>query len=348
MKTAKVVAALLLAFAVLAAAAGCSKDRGRTPTVPVAVASAPPDEPLTPKAAERAFRTYANNDDVARASGDERLALTWTADGQSALMAAEYRLAAFRGDPVPRYTYGKPTLYVPRLTTYPRWFVAITERTPRPSTAEPRPEPHTAIMAFIKRGPSDTWRLSLTSKPAGKAKLPKIEVAADGYATPLATTDASLLIPPRSVPSIHGAVADEGPGSVPARNMKPGPSTTGLYERTQQAKKKAKNLVVNTVFPATLFPIFPLRTADGGGFVLYALTRDTQTYVKEHDGVPPVPADAEHLVDTLEFGDELHVFHTLQFAAYDPPKTASKRKAEVLAAGGAATKVDVKELKSHP
>lgn len=340
---------------VLSGAVGCSKEKERRSSTPVAASSTPVPERLTPDVAARAFRTYLTNDDVARASGDERLALTWVTDGQSPLTAAEYRKAAFGDNPVPRYDYLAPALYVPKLndSTYPQWFVAVAERTQKPA-AGGRPDAktrQTSVQALTRKAPGAPWRLSLATVLVRKAKLPRIAVDSEGYATPLATTDAALVIPPKSIPGIQAAIAEEGPDSVPAKLMKPGPGTTGYYEQTRKAKKRARDagLAFDAVFPATQFPIFPLCTEDGAGFVLYALGRDTVTVLRNKKRKVPVPRDAAHLLDSLIIGDQLHVSQILQFGVSDPVKATGKKpqpKADVIAIDGGATKASAPDEKT--
>ncbi|HEX2312996.1 MAG TPA: hypothetical protein VHJ17_04640 [Thermomonospora sp.] len=329
--------------------AGCSEQERGTPTTPVAAASSPAPERLTTQVAAREFHKFVNNDDVARASGDERLALNWVSDGQVSLTASEYRRAVFHGDPVPRYDYAEPTLYVPKLSdsTYPQWFVAVVERTVRPAVGEkPRKgDRRTAVMAFARRSPEVPWKLSVSTLLQPKAEVPKIAVDAQGYATALTTDETDLLIPPKVVPGIQAAIAEEGPESVPAQLMRPGPGTTGYFHETRQIKKRAgkEHLAYDVVFPAQLYPVFPLATEDGGALVLYALGRDAVTLAKGGRDRPPIPTDAAHLLDSLILGKELRITTMLQFAAYDPPKAKGKKpqpKAEVIAIDGAVTRAD--------
>jgi hypothetical protein len=322
----------------LTAVTACTQRRER-PTAPVAFASSPAPERLTPEVARQAFRAYATNEDVARASGDERLALSWAGDGQSQLIAAAFRRAAFTGEPVPRYHYASPRLYVPRLSTYPQWFVAVADRTTRSgdgspagggrrSAAQSRSK-HTAIMAFHRASPSARWRLSLTTVLNPKTKAPHVTVDAEGYAIPLATFDANLMIQPRSVPGIHATLAAEGAGSVAATVLRTGTYTSGYYSRTRTSKKHASDagLAYDTVFTATGFPIFPLRTADGGGLGLSALSQNTVTFLKSDKGHLSIPRDAAHLLDTLVLKDELNMTQTLQFAAVVPGRTRARTPA---------------------
>lgn len=324
-----VVAAALAMFAP-AALAGCAGEPEPRPAAIVTAAEEKPEpEPLTLEVAERAFRAFVANDDVARAAGDERLALSWVSDGEAPLTAAEYRKAAFDGDPVARYAYGKPELFVPKLDldVFPQWFVASVKR----SVPGKKKSEHTALMAFILRAPEDDWTLSLSAELAPKAKLPEVLLDSEGYATALTTSDASVLIRPREMPGIHATLAYEGPDSVAAKVMESGPDTTGYYERARKARRKArqKDLTLQTVPTATPYPIFQLRTEDGGGVVLYSLFRNSVTGVgdgAEAGARPPIPPEIAHLLDGTVEGDEVHVSEVLQFVAYDPPRPGEGRE----------------------
>jgi len=327
--------------AVTLAAAGCAGSEPEARPTVLVTATTPEPEPLTHQVAEREFRAFVTNDDVARAAGDERLALTWTSDGQSQLTAAEFRKAAYDGDPVNRYQYGEPQLIVPKLKTdiYPHWFVAAV-----PRTVQGKPEStRTALMAFIRRGPGDRWRLSLTTELLPKTKLPKISVDDDGYATALSTTDDTMLIRPREVPGIQATLASEGPDSVARKVMRTGKYTSGYYTQVRKAVRKAKekDLTLQLVTVATSFPIFPLRTADDGGLVLYSLARNGQLTADDagKGATPPVPPEAAHLLDGTDEGSDITTSEVFQFAATDPPRTKKgKAKADIIAQAGTITK----------
>jgi hypothetical protein len=337
-----VVPALAMAL-VLAVLAGCSgTPHHRAKTTPLAAESEnspPPPEPITPAAAAKAFQSFVTNDDVARAGGDERLALWWNSEGQSQLTAAAFRRAIDAGQPVPRYRYGSPTIYAPRLRPAdPQWFVAMVRR----STADGK-DPRTVLMGFVRTKSQNRWRLSLATLLDKKQKPPKIVVDAEGYAKPLATFDAALLIPPRDVPSIQATLAEEGPTSYVAKAMTTGRHTTEFYTTDQKTKpKKSTGLHVNTVYAVTSFPIFPLATADGGGIVLYALGRDAvSTKSKKKPGDVPLPKDAAPFISADLVHDQLDVAQTLQFAALVPPKDRKGAKAVVIAADGATVRASV-------
>jgi len=359
-------ALLLLVTLALAAGAGCSScsSRGSRPAKPVATTAggSPIEERLTPENATRAFRSYVQNDDVARASGDERLALSWADDGQAQLTAAEFRKAAFTGDPVPRYVYSGQRFYVPRLAQYPKWFVVTAGRTSAGAAnakhdAGRRGGKRTVVMAFVRKSADSRWRLSLSTLLDPKVKQPQITVGKDGYATPLATFDVGLVIQPRIVPAMQATLAEEGPESLAIKVMKTESHTSGYYLRDQRGEErnKERGLAYDSVYAATGFPIYSLRTADGGGLVLYALSRNTVTFVKDKQhGHLSVPRDAAHLLDSIVLKDELDVTETLQFAAAvpaKPPGAKSKTpapgktspKASVIASDGAVISAETTE-----
>ncbi|MFI6518768.1 hypothetical protein ACIBF1_24655 [Spirillospora sp. NPDC050679] len=333
--------AAAVALAVVAPLTACAERKSEARPSPMPSSASPTPQPLTPRDAEREFAAYTANDEVARAAGDERLALSWVADGQALLTAAEYRKAAFDGDPVKRYEYGKPRLYVPKLpqATYPQWFVAETARTVRGQGKSTR----TALMAFVRRSAAEDWKLSLTTELMPKAKVPKIRLDAEGYAPHLSNTDGSVLIRPREVPGIQATLAQEGPASVVSKIMKSGPVTTGYYQQTERAEKRAKDRGLNlqAVFVATQFPIFALRTEHQDALVLYSLSRNSVTSVKDREHKPPIPPEVAHLLDGTVKGTDINTAETLQFAAVDPVRAKSGKdqpKADVIANAGAVTK----------
>ncbi|WP_433175866.1 hypothetical protein [Actinoallomurus sp. CA-150999] len=340
----KAVASTLVAVLTLTSAVGCSSKPHRTVrTTPVAAESSPPPEPVNPEMAAKAFHSFVNNDDVARASGDERLALWWTSEGQSQLTAAAFRRAVAAGDPVPRYRYDSPVFYVPHLLANdPQWFVVSARRT----TTDGK-DPHTVFMGFLKSKAVTRWRLSLAAVLDDKQKPPMIAVGPDGYAKALPTFDSRLLIPPRLVPSIQATLAEEGPGNVAAHVMDAGKYTTGYYAADQKAMKKSKKekkigLRTSALYAATSFPIFPLATEDGGGIVLYALSRDTIiSKSKKKPGQVPVPDDVAPFVSSKQVRDEIDVTQTMQYLAVvpaKPKKDDGSVKADIIGADGGTVK----------
>ncbi|WP_051300814.1 hypothetical protein [Actinomadura rifamycini] len=322
---ARALAAVMLLVPV--AAAGCAQQSAPEVRPTAAMPTPSPPEPvdLTPQVAKDTFRTYVINEDVARAAGDERLALTWTSDGQSQLTAAEFRKAAYDGDPVRRFHYGKPELYVPKLRGggYPQWFVASVDR----SVAGESGSRRRVLMSFILRGADRRWSLTNVVVLDRDADVPAVAVDDDGYAEALRSDDTSVLIRPQEMGGIHATMAAEGDGSVAAKVMEAGSRTSGYYERAEKAKESAEedDLTMTVVPTATSFPYFGLRTEDGGGLIIYSLFRNvsliSEAAADDPEAPrPEIPAEAEHLLDGTVEGNRVDTASTLHFAAYDPPR----------------------------
>ncbi|GAA3232257.1 hypothetical protein [Actinocorallia longicatena] len=330
---------MVTGFVLLSAGAlsGCSDRPAKPRATPVAVAAPATDTPLTPASALKAFNLWANNDDVARATADERLGLTWADDGQVAVTASEFRKAARTGIPPMRFSYGEPTLWVPRLGGYPQWFVANVTRNGTPS-----------LLALIKKSPGQRFRLSIAVTPVKGAKLPQIATDADGYATAMATRDESLLVGPSLVASLQAAVAEDGSKSFSAPSLQSGPFTTGLATQSAKEDKAAgkKDLIYGSAYTAPQLPVFPLRTKDGGCMVLYPLAHDVALTRRTDVGPLEAPADAGHLLPTPAVGMQMRISANLQYAAVVPPKPVKKVKnparIAIVAAGGGPVRVQVK------
>lgn len=333
---------VVAALAVVAAAAGVTGCSSRAATA-AATESESPGPPLSVADATTAFRTFTAADSVARASGDERLALSLTVDGRAQLTAAAYRTAAFSGVPVPRYRYGKPELFVPTIAGYPRWFVAMADRWQGG-------EKRTALMVFNKPEKDARWQLSLsTLLNPGEAK-PRPVRDARGFAKALPTTTTGLVSQPRMVGALQATMVEEGPHGPAAGIIAPGPYTSGLYQTITATKKRMgdRKLIYDAVFTATSTPMFVLRTRDGGALVLYCYALETTTKpvkkLKRGQHIP-VPDAAAPLLRKLVVKHKLETIQTYQYAAYLPkPRGADPRhpldQIRVIGADGGITDAD--------
>lgn len=293
-----------------------------------------PARPLTVSEARSAFDAFTNNTDVARASGDERLALQYVTDGQAQLTAAAFRRAAYVGEPLPRYRYTAPRLYVPRTDTYPRWFVASAKRT---GDGQNR----AALLVFTRMEPGERWKVSLTTVLDKGEDLPVPVIDRQGFATALRTDEQGLVLEPKMVGAMHATLAEDGPESQATRVMKPGKHTSDNAAKIEKSKERADDagLAYDAIFSAPKQPSFALRTRDGGALVIYPLAFDTVTVAKSDDvDRVPIPQEVQHLLEKLILKDELDVIELYQYAAYDPPK--GKGRARVLGAEGTVVKAD--------
>jgi hypothetical protein len=321
----------VLGSAALAVAlGGCSGGAGPAQAVTSA------EHSLTIAQAQAAYRSYVTASTTAARQGDATHGLDTVADGQWSIVHAQYRALATTGTPVPQYSYGTPTFYVPALSSYPQWFVVTVPVTPAAGASAV-----TTIMAFDRPAPDEPW--TLNGSAVLDHPLPAIARDGDGYAINVSTKDTSLLLPPNVVGATQAAVVDEGPTTPAAAVIANGPQTTGLYttQAVQGNSYTAQGLSYQWLLEGAAVPQFDLRTADGGALVIYTMYLNTTI---EHPGNvfgPPIPLPANFTpIATPSKTTEAHgvtANWTYEFATIDPPATAHGGKAEVIAASGAPT-----------
>ncbi|MFI6320344.1 hypothetical protein ACIBG8_22615 [Nonomuraea sp. NPDC050556] len=341
----------VLALAGLLTVAACTSSSEGLPT-PVAAATsapatptpAPTEPPVTPTEAAAVFAEYIASDDLLRAAlrADQNLtatlkdALDLTSGAQAQLVIAAYQLTGYKP---PRHTWGPPRLVVPKLdpgSAMP-WFTVLTKRDGRE-----------AILTFAK---SPDWRLSSLTLLEPDTVLPEVKIDADGYAEALPLDDKSVLISPRFVSSLHASVAESGPKGITGELIAPGLYTTKIAEQIEAAREKARRMGqgfgYDSIFTAGDYPIYALRTTDGGALVQYSLTR-TSTTTNDVDpkgpGVP-IPEAIQRLLPPERAGEpkqtaqhQLKVFETQQYTASIPPASSATGQAAVLAHDSAITR----------
>jgi len=294
---------------------------------------------ITITGAEATYQSYLTTSDSAAAAGNSATGLAHVTNAAWAYAHAQYTALANTGTQVTRYQYGTPTFYVPVVNNYPHWF--LTEVPRRPAGSDTASV--TTLMVFAKATASDTWALAGAAELSPGQSVPAIARDARGYATALATYDTSVLLPPDLVGATQAAVADEGPAAEAASEVTEGPQTTGIYtQQTALSKAQAaEGLNYTWLMAGAGFPVFSLRTADGGALVLYGMYLET---TNEHPdakaGNPiPIPADvsAQFTAPDQVGLRVVEANWTYEYAAIDPPSSATTAKAAVIAATGALT-----------
>lgn len=292
---------------------------------------------VTISQAQAIYQAYLASSDAAARQGNATAGLADVADAAWEIAHGQYATLAASKVPVPRYQYGTPRFYVPAQNGgYPRWFVVSVPRRQIWSAAAAVP----TLMAFSQTKPADTWALDGTTALEPGQQLPAIAVDAVGYATPLSTRDANLLLPPDVVGPTQAAVADDGPSSPAASLIASGPETTGLYraQSAVAASQSANGLQYTWLMQGASFPVFALKLTDGGALVLYGMFLNT---TNAHPGLAagtpiPVPPNFSPLLAApTEVGyHEVYAYWTYQYAAIDPPGSTAKGTVSVIAATG--------------
>jgi hypothetical protein len=301
----------------------------------------------TPAAALKVFNAYVTANKVAVANRDQLLAESLTSSAQFNVLASQYDIAASTGVPVTSPNYGKPTLYVPKLTTYPQWFLAAA-----PESAVPGGRPRTAVMVFDRTEVTSSWALVGTVQLASATSALNVAVNQKGYATALPTTGGGLEFRPDEVGATHASVVDDGPTSPAAKVVAPGPQTTGIYQANAAyaAKIRPGHWLYTWQMEGTSYPFFALRTTDGGAIVFYTMSLNRQTAPATkppaHPKVqlPPVPVPDVYkpliAAGKAPFTNEFDAGSTLQFLSVDPPVSKNgspAAKLRVIGNGGGLT-----------
>jgi hypothetical protein len=256
--------------------------------------------------------------------------------------------------------YTAPTFYLPERSGYPRFFVAdVSEKAAGqgfPAAAGPvsgdgaRIDPlGPRLMLFEQAGAGAPWLLASASSLAAGERLPKLAADSAGYVPAVPPSDPSLLAKPDDTGPLQAGLVDDGPASAATRAVASGPLTTGLY-RGALGHASGMTAPHDDVYQWELegadYPVFALRTADGGALVFYAMALDTTVavpdYINKSDPVrsgPPiqVPANIQPLLPPGRPAPlvQLSADQTLSFAAIDPPP--GNAKIQVIAIGGGPT-----------
>ncbi|MFG6197327.1 hypothetical protein [Nonomuraea sp. JJY05] len=329
---------LALAAGVLAAATACTGNAPAEPSKAAATSSASaspsPSAPVTAvtqaEAAEE-FSKFTATDDALRAPSElqGRLDLELkdvVTGGQGPLTAAAFLSHDFAP---PRYKWGTPKLFVPRFAPQEQapWFSALATRDGSPT-----------LLTFARS--ADRWRLSSAAELLSGQQVPEIELDADGYATAVAPDDKSVTISPQFMGPVHASVAETGSAGVTAGLLAAGPYTTDVAEQIASLREKAKNdgFSYDSIFSADNYPVYALRTKDGGALIQYSLSRTTSTTTKTaEDDYIPVPEQAQWAITTPVLRRSLKLIETHQYATVVPSLKAPAAAA-VIAHDGALTR----------
>jgi hypothetical protein len=299
------VSALLAALALVLSVQGCGTTASATTTV------------TGPNQAQalKVFDAFVTAEQVAVANHNALLAQQLVSSAQYSMVATQWST----GQAVAP-TYGKPALYVPKLTTYPQWFMAEVPESQNGRSIG------TALMVFDRPDALANWVLDASVMLSKNA--PALHVAVkDGYATVLRTTDKNLEFRPDEVGAIQATVVDEGPGSAAGKVVAAGPLTTGLYQSFSATAKEigSRGNYYSFELEGTSYPVFALATTDGGAIVMYTMSLNTSTTPKHASKkVIPVPDDFKPLIPEVTAGKYpftklMDADYTQQYLAIDPP-----------------------------
>ena len=324
----------LAALGLLLSMQGCSTSAAATTLTPGP----------TPASALQIYNAYVTAEKVALVNHDELLALSLLTGSQYSITQAAYYAAVTTGHTVTGLVYGKPTLYVPKLITYPQWFMAAVPEHPATGGAE-----QTEVLVFDRPDAEAIWALSGSAALNQGAPALGIAVDSAGYATALATSDPKLKLRPDIVGALHATIADDGPSSAAAVAVTPGPETTGLYQvnAALAGQVAAHQDVYTWALEGTSYPLFALRRTDGSALVFYTMTLTTATVPVKlpppHSiaKLPAIPVPSAYRpllpADQPPILHELTANATLSYVTLDPAASSASGRIQVIGSGGGPT-----------
>jgi hypothetical protein len=328
------VALAAIAAATLLATQGCDAEPSAQ-----ASTSASAHADMTFVQARSVYQSFITASDSAAEQGDASTGLSIVADASWAIAHAQYTALKSAGTPVERYSYGTPAYYVPVVSGYPHWFVV---QVPRRLAGPSQRGSVSTLMVFGQSVRGGEWTLDGEAALQPGQRMPSIATDANGYAISLSPYQAGLLLQPNLVGGTQAAVVDEGPQNPSASLVTPGPQTSGLYSQYKAIYAATpKSLEYTWYMEGASFPVFALRTTSGGALVLYGMYLNTTTQYPGTSAGAPIPIAANLrplLAAPTEVGyHAVYANWTYEFAAVDPPASASNGQETVIAATGAIT-----------
>jgi hypothetical protein len=214
--------------------------------------------------------------------------------------------------PYPAFGPVNATYYIPRDEPAggPRWFAV---RVSNAFSANPKQVTSTEYLLFTQAVPGGTWRNAIEPYLLPGTDAPRIAVGADGLATAVSPTAATVAVAPGQLPAVTAAALD-GAGNPVAD---PG-NLSDMADQKFWRGKLPGATVTDTHAPAAGADgqEFALRTSDGGALVFYTdtaqLTVTARPGTMLHLTVPGFFSPAQAL-------SQAQMTYLEQFAAYDPP-----------------------------
>ena len=286
---------------------------------PVRQAAAPAASPAAPPLSVAQARgvlagyTTVNNGANARRS-DTALASIETGSSYAIDSGLYLMQRAAGGAPYPAFAPAAATYYIPRTepAAGPRWFAV---RVGNAFSSSPQKVSSVEYLLFTQATPGGPWQNAIEPYLLSGASVPQPAIGADGLATAVAATAASLAAAPGQLPALTAASLS-GTGSVAV----PGNLAETADQRFWQ-RKLPTAVIAGTRAAASGAggATFALRTAGGGALVFYtdaaSLVITAPAGTRLRLTVPGLYSSAQSLTRAgLSYLD--------QFAAYDPPAGA--------------------------
>ena len=280
---------------------------------------------LTMNQAQEVLAKYQSVNNQANKALDDRLLASAETGAQLDMDTAAYKLRRATKQRLAEFTYTKPSYYIPRLRTYPRWFaVAATSRETgtgnRRDTGRRAAYGREHALLFLQDSATAPWRLAADPYPTTK-RIEGIAIDREGYAAAVPPDDAQVALAPSKIAVAHAALLTNGPKTPAAAGLGAGPHTNQAYDALRRATAQFSKLGVNLTsqFTPGTAGSYALRTTDGGALVWYVL-QQKEKYTSKKAGAISVTGDLVGLTNAVKVKDRLDTTVLVQYLAKVPPK----------------------------
>lgn len=269
--------------ALLALAAACSSSAHPAPKAKAGSTHTqlrPARAPqLSPAQARQVFAAFLPRLNYLLRTHDAALVPQLTTGAEQQVLAFQEQPAAVALDmaerPVGRLTRVK--VYVPRLSTYPRWFWAVGR--PRGDTG------HSVLYVMVQSSRAAPWKAAMeindfTAKFDLLGTLRAIVEDSGGYATEFPRDlYPSLIVAPAALPGLYAKVLNLSRDSTSLHSFHRGPNTTGYisYDRDIKANSVRYGWRTTDTQAASGLPVYALVTTGEAAFVVF-VTNDVLTW----------------------------------------------------------------------
>jgi hypothetical protein len=291
--------------------------------------AAAPNVNVTPAQADQIVTAYQGVNNRANVDRSDQLMGTIESDSALAMDLASYKEFRY-SDPKNtakskngNLTYAKRSYIVPRLTAYPRWFVAQAVGTQDPKT-NPQSTPTPIYLLFVQADANAPWKVAYapnTGSPFPSAPV----VDQSGYATAVtAADDASLAAGPDRLSGMLLAAETGGKGSAAASQFGTFPYFDDVAGELAQDKKSltGRTITLMATPGSPNYPVYALRTVDGGALVFTATTFRYQTVtpaaLQKNTAINLQGALADLYGNSLVFGSPLNEDYVTEYLIYVP------------------------------
>ncbi|MFI6710456.1 hypothetical protein ACIBF7_28735 [Nonomuraea sp. NPDC050478] len=311
------------------ALAGCSALPGagseQAPSTAATETPTPAAAPVTAQEVASVLEDYVKRNNAANKAVSDKLLAGYEGGSSLAIDKAGYASVRKLGGRQAAY---QPFGYTEPVHTVPvgqegRWFLATAHWKGKTGTAK---EP--TYLLFTRDG--ESWKQVYAPDVfEGKAaELPEIVADASGTAEEVAHSDAAgLMMSPAAFAKSYAAhLVNKGTAASRTR-FAADRLTTGAASNRVKMKEYAK--VVESARPATAYPSYALRTADGGALAFTTLERTIRYDVHQGPGRKYVFQKNNGFLRG-KFYTYMKSTALIQVVAHIPPKTAELAQVEVL------------------